>query len=59
LDNDKKLIRGETKKIEEMLSNKETELKNLEKGMEHRTFEIKSIQLRFDKEKAKSDNYQK
>lgn len=27
--------------------------------MEHRTFEIKSIQLRFDKEKTKSENYQK
>lgn len=40
-----------------MLNNKETEVRNLEKELEQKKCEIKSIQMRFDREKLKSEQF--
>jgi len=43
LQKDKLLIKGEVKSFQEMLSSKETEVRNVEKELEHRKCEVKSI----------------
>ena len=55
LENDRKHIRGDLRNTQEMLNNKETEVRNLEKDLEQKKCEIKSITMRFDREKVKSD----
>ena len=41
-----------------MLNDKETEVRNLEKDLEQKKCEIKSITMRFDREKLKSEQFQ-
>ena len=41
-----------------MLNAKETEVRNLEKDVEHKKCENKSITMRFEREKTKSEQFQ-
>ena len=57
LETDRKQIRGDLRTTQEMLNGKETEVRNLEKDVEHKKCEIKSITMRFDREKTKSEQF--
>ena len=58
LETDRKQIRGDLRTTQEMLNAKETEVRNLEKEVEHKKCENKSITMRFEREKTKSEQFQ-
>ena len=57
LETDRKHIRGDLRNTQEMLNSKEMEVRNLEKDVEQKKCENKSITMRFDREKQKSEQF--
>ena len=55
LENDKKQVRGELRTCQEMLTGKETEVRDKEKELDDLRKEIKSLQKRLETVKAASD----
>lgn len=55
LENDKKQVRGELRTCQEMLTGKETEVRDLEKELDDLRKEIKSLQKRLETVKASSE----
>lgn len=58
LDNSIKHTRGELRSTQEMLETKETQVRDLEKEIENLKCSIKSINVRFDREKNKADMFE-
>lgn len=50
--------KGAKRELQESLSNKEVEVRNVEKQLEHKTNELKSLSTRFEKQKVAADSFQ-
>lgn len=50
--------KGAKRELQESLSNKEVEVRNVEKQLEHKSCELKSLTQRFDKQKQAADSFQ-
>lgn len=55
LEQENKRTKGMIKEVQEALTNKETDFKNLEKEKEQLTIELKNLQRRFEIEKQKCE----
>ena len=46
-----RVIKGEKRELQEILSTKEVEIRNIEKQVENKNCELKSLTVRFEKQK--------
>lgn len=51
LEQDMRVVKGDKRELQETLSSKEVDNRNLEKQIEHKGCELKSLTTRFDKQK--------
>jgi len=51
LEQDMRVEKGAKRELQESLSTKEVEVRNVEKQLEHKTNELKSLSTRFEKQK--------